>query len=48
MMDDATRALAAASTTPSSATEGRGAAGPQRGAFASASDPPAGGGFHGN
>ena len=38
MMDDATRALAAASTAPPSATEGRGAAVPQRGAFASASD----------
>ncbi|MGP0091569.1 MAG: transglycosylase domain-containing protein [Xanthobacteraceae bacterium] len=48
MMDDATRALAAASTAPALATEGRGPPPPQRGAFASASDPQASDRMHGN
>jgi penicillin-binding protein 1A len=48
MMDDATRALAAAPTAPPSTTEGRGPPPPQRGAFASASDPQASDRMHGN
>jgi penicillin-binding protein 1A len=48
MMDDATRALAAVPIALPTTTEGRGAAAPQRGAFASASDSQTTDKIHGN